>query len=224
MVERSRLEKVINYQFRSSDLLNIALTHRSVGHTNYERLEYLGDSILGFVVAKFLFLKFPEESEGRLSRMRSEVVQQKSLASVARGLGLGEYLLLGEGEKKSGGHRRDSILSDAYEAIIGAIFLDGDINQCEKYILATLEERLSCLSEDGIYKDSKSELQELLQKFSKPLPVYEVIEVSGPSHNQMFTVTCKVTSLDEDFMATGHSIKYAEQQSASLALQKMKNG
>lgn len=223
-MDLTQLQDTLKYRFKDPNLLSLALTHRSRSADNYERLEYLGDSILGYVVAKALFNRFSDASEGKLSRMRAVIVQQKSLAIVARDLNLGQYLLLGEGEQKSGGHRRDSILSDVYEAIIGAITIDASLDQSEQFILKTLGNKLDSLSEDVIYKDSKSQLQELLQQYGNSLPDYEVIEVNGPSHHQVFTVSCFVAYLDKTFIASDNSRKRAEQQAAEQALKLVKNG
>lgn len=216
------LSKVIGYQFDNQSLLKQALTHRSKNKINYERLEFLGDSILSFVVSGFLYDQFPDLGEGRLSRMRASLVCKESLAEVARDIGLGQYLILGEGERKSGGSNRDSILSDAIEAIIGAIYIDSrreaayskSINFIEKFFTDKFEN----LKPDSGYKDNKSQLQEYLQKRGHELPSYEVVDTQGEAHQQIFEVKCYLSSFDLSFLASGTNRKEAEQVAASLAL------
>ncbi|GLX79416.1 ribonuclease 3 [Thalassotalea insulae] len=213
-----QLSKKLGYQFNAPELLLQALTHRSAKGAHNERLEFLGDSILGFVIAQALFEKFPRENEGDLTRMRSSLVKGVTLAEIARNFGLGEYLILGPGELKSGGHRRDSILEDAVEAIIGAIFLDSDIETCKKLILTWFAQRLNTIKPGLEQKDPKTRLQEYLQGRKIPLPLYEVIATSGQSHNQEFTVKCTTSEIDTEVITKGSSRRKAEQAAASKVL------
>ena len=216
------LSDLIGYQFNNKNLLKQALTHRSKNKVNYERLEFLGDSILSFVVSGFLYDKFPDLGEGRLSRMRASLVCKESLAEIAREIGLGDYLILGEGERKSGGFNRDSILSDAIEGIIGAIYMDSrreaayskSINFIQKFFTTKFEN----LKPNSGYKDNKSQLQEFLQKRGYELPAYEVVDTQGEAHQQTFDVKCYLPSLDIEFFASGTNRKEAEQTAAALAI------
>lgn len=213
-----RLEKEIGYQFRDPDLLQRALTHRSVGNKNNERLEFLGDSILNFVIAESLFEKFPDSREGDLSRLRASLVKGEKLTELAIGINLSEYLILGSGEMKSGGYRRASILADTMEAIIGAVHLDSDFVRCKKLILSIYQEPLSTISSSENLKDPKTRLQEYLQSRKLPLPEYHLDEVTGESHNQFFTISCHVSCLEKSTIGKGSSRRKAEQESAELAL------
>ncbi|MGH1426660.1 MAG: ribonuclease III [Arenicella sp.] len=216
------LSAIIGYQFDDKSLLQQALTHRSKNKNNYERLEFLGDSILSFVVSGFLYDRFPELGEGRLSRMRASLVCKESLAEIARDIGLGEYLILGEGERKSGGFNRDSILSDAIEGIIGAIYIDSRreaaYSKSIKFIEKFFTTKLQNLEPNSGYKDNKSQLQEFLQKRGHELPEYEVVNTEGEAHQQVFDVKCRIVSFDMDFFASGTNRKEAEQTAASEAL------
>lgn len=218
-----RLLQRLGYSFRDRAWLDLALTHRSVsGSRNNERLEFLGDSILNFVVADFLYQRFPQEKEGRLSRLRAALVKQDTLASVARDLQLGDYLHLGAGELKSGGFRRDSILADTVEALLGAIYRDcGDMTVCAGRVQAWFGERLHLANEESAAKDSKSRLQEWLQGRHQPLPTYSVVDVSGEAHNQSFRVHCQVPGLGEVTVGEGPSRRHAEQEAAAAALRQL---
>lgn len=218
-----RLMEVLGYHFTHVDWFLLALTHRSVsGNRNNERLEFLGDSILNFIIADYLFLKFPQEQEGRLSRLRSSLVRQDTLADLARELKLGEHLSLGPGELKSGGFRRDSILADTLEAIIGAIYRDcGDMRRCEALVLGWYGGRLNNLDSEMVLKDSKSRLQEYLQSRHQPLPTYIVLSVVGEAHNQHFVVACQVPGLAQQTEGQGSSRRVAEQEAAAAALQSL---
>ncbi|TQV84052.1 ribonuclease III [Exilibacterium tricleocarpae] len=216
-----RLIKRIGHTFVDTDLLVLALTHRSCGSSNNERLEFLGDSILNFTIAETLFRRFPTAREGQLSRLRSQLVKGETLAEIARELVLGDSLILGEGELKSGGHRRDSILADTVEAIIGAIYLDAGMDACQKHLLAWYQSRLQELSLDTNPKDPKTQLQEYLQAQKAPLPKYSVVAVSGEAHAQAFTVECRVTLLQQPTVARAGSRRAAEKQAALSALQKL---
>jgi ribonuclease-3 len=208
----------VHYRFSDPQLLKKALTHRSRSAANYERLEFLGDSILGFIIAEWLYYRFPELTEGKLSRMRAAIVRKNTLAQVARSLELGQALILGEGELKSGGHERDSILADVLEAIIGAIFLDGGLAPCKDFVLDVFGPDLDKLRPDTAYKDAKSRLQEYLQKHGLPVPNYLIVNVSGEPHCQTFEVECRIDGVQQTFTATGTSRRNAEQSAAEKAI------
>ena len=192
MEDTARLQQVLGYQFRDSDLLDLALTHCSAGGQNNERLEFLGDSIVNHIIAEALFLRFPASREGEMSRMRASLVKGDTLAEVALELELGDHLRLGSGERKTGGHRRASILADAFEAVVGAILLDSDVEQCRQCVLGWFDARLQQLSTGTVEKDAKTQLQEYLQGRSNPLPVYELLSVQGEDHTQQFQVACRL--------------------------------
>ncbi len=212
------LSKRIGYKFNDQDILLQALTHRSAKGLHNERLEFLGDSILGFVIAEVLFNKFPKHDEGDLTRMRSSLVKGVTLAKLGRHFKLGEHLILGAGELKSGGHKRDSILEDAVEAIIGAVYLDSDQETCKALILSWFDHHLDIIKPGNEQKDPKTRLQEYLQGKKIPLPEYEVIEVTGQSHNQQFTVKCITSVIDTEVIAKGTSRRKAEQSAAQQVL------
>jgi ribonuclease-3 len=214
----ARLTKKLGYTFNDERLLKQALTHRSAKGAHNERLEFLGDSILGFIIAETLFEQFPEHDEGDLTRMRSSLVKGVTLAEIARSFNLGECLILGPGELKSGGHRRESILEDAIEAIIGAVFLDSNIECCKVLILSWFDSRLKAIKPGNGQKDPKTLLQEYLQGRKIPLPNYEVIDTKGQSHNQEFTVSCQTSVIDEEVIAKGTSRRKAEQAAAQQIL------
>lgn len=215
---RAQLSKKIGYQFKQSELLEQALTHRSAKGIHNERLEFLGDAILGFVIAECLFEKFPNNNEGDLTRMRSSLVKGVTLAELARDFGLGEHLILGPGELKSGGHRRESILEDAVEAIIGAVYLDSDQDTCKQLVLSWFKKRLDAIKPGQEQKDAKTRLQEYLQGRKIPLPNYEVIKMTGQSHNQEFTVRCTTGVIDNEVICKGTSRRKAEQVAAQQVL------
>ena len=221
MQKLSALIRKLDYQFSDSALFELALTHRSRGSKNYDRLEFLGDSILGFVVADWLYNEFPSLSEGKLSRMRSSLVRQETLADVARSFQLSDYLILGEGEMKSGGFNRDSILSDTVESLIGAIYLDSDFSHARNFILTKFQSQFASISPKSHFKDSKSQLQEFMQKKGLELPVYEIVNSSGEQHEQEFSVECRLPELDIRAEASALSRRLAEQKSAALVLQKL---
>ncbi|MBU2869612.1 ribonuclease III [Colwellia sp. E2M01] len=208
----------MGYEFNDPTLLVQALTHRSAKGQHNERLEFLGDSILGFVIAEALFDKFPKHDEGDLTRMRSSLVKGVTLAKVARDFELGECLILGPGELKSGGHRRESILEDAIEAIIGAVYLDSSIERCKTLILSWFEKRLTAIKPGNEQKDPKTRLQEYLQGRKIELPSYEVIDTTGQSHNQEFTVRCQTSVIKDVVIAKGTSRRKAEQEAAMQIL------
>ncbi|WP_295797789.1 ribonuclease III [uncultured Microbulbifer sp.] len=211
-----RLSNRLGHEFTRQELLTLALTHRSHGSRNNERLEFLGDSILGFTISAALFEKFPEGREGQMSRLRAQLVSGETLAKLARELELGECLRLGEGEMKSGGHRRASILADAVEAIIGAIYLDAGLEAARARVLAWFASRLQNLSLETA-KDPKTRLQEWLQARQKPLPEYTVVEVAGEEHSQQFVVECRVSGLKAPVRGTAGNRRAAEKAAASEA-------
>ena len=215
------LAAAIGYRFSKASLLQEALTHRSRGAINNERLEFLGDAILGFVVAEALFKRFPEEDEGVLTRYRASLVKKETLAEMARGYQLGDFLLLGPGELKSGGFRRDSILADAMEAIIGAIYLDSGMSMARDFVLRSLGDRFDHLK---IQKDPKTQLQEFLQARRQALPQYRVTSTRGTDHDQNFEVECHVEGLPEPVRGSGNSRRKAEQAAARQALDRLDAG
>ena len=215
-----RFTRQLDYTFRDEALLASALTHRSVGQNNNERLEFLGDSILGMVIAGELYERFPESSEGELSRMRASLVKGETLSEIARELSIGDYLKLGPGELKSGGFRRDSILADAFEALLGAVYLDSDIVTCRDLILERFAPRLDAVSPHKVDKDPKTRLQEFLQARHMPLPVYTVVDVAGKAHEQTFTIECQVEG-QQPSSAKGESRRKAEQAAAELVLKQL---
>lgn len=217
------LEKKLGYQFNDSELLMLALTHRSAHGNHNERLEFLGDSILSFVIADDLYHRFPKVNEGDMSRMRATLVRGNTLAELGREFVLGDYLKLGPGELKSGGFRRDSILADAVEAIIGAIYLDSDVETVRGIVLSWYQSRLDTIKPGVSQKDPKTRLQEFLQGRRKPLPVYTVTNIKGEAHNQEFTVSCEVAGVDKPVIGKGTSRRKAEQAAAELALEKLTN-
>ncbi|WP_145988269.1 ribonuclease III [Thalassotalea sp. HSM 43] len=216
-----QLQKKLGYQFNDQKLLVTALTHRSAKGDNNERLEFLGDSILGYIIARALFDQFPKASEGELTRMRSTLVRGVTLAELGRDFELGESLVLGPGELKSGGFRRDSILEDAIEAIIGAVFLDSDMDTCRDLVLSWFAPRLAQISPGQSQKDPKTRLQEYLQGRKLALPKYDVIDTSGQAHNQQFTVSCQVESIKNAIITKGTSRRKAEQAAAEQALEQL---
>jgi len=209
----------IGYEFDDLALLKLALTHRSKGANNYERLEFLGDSILGFVVADLLYGRFPGLAEGKLSRMRSSLVRKETLALVARDIGISDYLILGEGELKSGGFNRDSILADTVESLIGALYLDAGFKAANNFIHLHFQRYFDSISEESTFKDPKSRLQETMQKRGLKLPRYEIIDTLGEQHNQQFTVECSLNELPISSKATARSRRSAEQKAAEQVLE-----
>jgi len=217
-MDLERLQSLLDHRFGDEELLKQALTHRSANSRNNERLEFLGDAILGFEVAENLYRRHPRATEGELSRARAQLVKRETLATVARRLGLGDYLILGAGELRSGGHDRDSILSDAVEAIIAATYIDSGIEAARKMVRHLLGEEIAASSPQAQLKDAKTRLQELLQARSWRLPEYEVISLEGDAHDQFFTVRCRVRDLDLESMGKGGSRRKAEQEAASAML------
>ncbi len=208
----------LGYVFQNQQLLEKALTHRSCGSDNNERLEFLGDSLVNTFIAEALFQRFPDLKEGQLSRLRSSLVKGETLAELAREFNLGDCLRLGEGELKSGGFRRSSLLADALEAVIAAIYLDSDFASCRQCVLNWFSSRLENLNPEEAPKDPKTQLQELLQGKGLPLPEYSVISADGAAHQQTFTVTCRVSLLPDDVVQKGSSRRSAEKAAAKQAL------
>ncbi|WP_341503243.1 ribonuclease III [Gallaecimonas sp. GXIMD4217] len=217
------LYRRLGYRFESQALIKQALTHRSAGGQHNERLEYLGDSILSFVIADALYHQFPKVNEGDMSRMRATLVRGKTLAELGKEFALGDFLRLGPGELKSGGFRRESILADAVEAIIGAIYLDAGLEKAREMILSWYAERLKAIQPGVAQKDPKTRLQEYLQGRRLPLPGYVVEKVEGEAHNQTFTVSCQVEGLANPMIGIGSSRRKAEQAAAEQALEQLKN-
>lgn len=215
------LPQRLGYEFRDPALLQQALTHRSYAWGNNERLEFLGDGLLNFVIGARLYALQPRAEEGALSRLRASLVREETLALLGRELQLGEQLRLGESEMKSGGHRRDSILADAVEAIIGAVFLDGGFdaarNVCERLYASLLAD----LPDAESLKDPKTRLQETLQADGRPLPRYEILSESGPPHARRFAVRCLLTDNESYTESEGTSRRSAEQRAAELMIAKI---
>ncbi|PYC25917.1 ribonuclease III [Pseudomonas alcaligenes] len=214
----SRLERQLGHSFQNQELMLLALTHRSFAGRNNERLEFLGDAILNFVAGEALFERFPQAREGQLSRLRARLVKGETLAVLARGFELGEYLRLGSGELKSGGFRRESILADALEALIGAIYLDAGMDVARERVLAWLANELDSLTLVDTNKDPKTRLQEFLQSRAVELPRYEVVDIQGEPHCRTFFVQCEVALLNDKTQGQGASRRIAEQVAAAAAL------
>ena len=215
------LESALAYQFNDLSLLELALTHRSKQSNNNERLEFLGDAMLGFAIAARLYRDYPQLAEGKLSRCRASLVKGETLAELSRNLGIGDFLLLGTGELKSAGWRRDSTLADALEAIIGAVYLDGGTQVAMDFVYRHFDDRLKNLVVSQDYKDSKTKLQEFLQARQLPLPEYQLIDTVGEEHDCTFHVACQVSLLNSAVTASGSSRRKAEQAAAKKALQQL---
>lgn len=219
-----KMAERIGYEFKDSGLLQHALSHRSAsaGKKSNERLEFLGDAVLNFVIGAELFDKHPKLEEGELSRLRAYFVNGEVLAELARELQIGEFIHLGVGEVKSGGERRASILADTMEAIIGAIYLDNGLEKARSIILHWYEKRLKDIPAEAP-KDNKTKLQEMLQALKFPLPSYSVIAVHGEPHNQVFHIECKVHGIEQTSIGVGQNKRKAEQNAAELFLAKIKS-
>jgi ribonuclease-3 len=216
------LENALGHQFSDKGLLQTALTHRSHGSPHNERLEFIGDGLLNCVIAVLLYEHFPQLPEGDLSRLRANLVRQDTLHEIALTLSLGEYLRLGEGELKSGGHKRPSILADAFEALIGACFLDAGFDRVREVLTRLFQLRIQHLTPGGqTIKDAKTRLQEYLQARRQPLPQYALIGTHGEAHAQEFSVSCVVSSLRVNTEGSGTSRRAAEQMAAERALEKL---
>lgn len=222
-MKHAALCRQLGYQFIQPQLLQRALTHRSFSAAHNERLEFLGDSVLNCTIAKHLYDTFPELPEGDLSRLRSNLVNQQTLATLAQQLNLGEQLLLGEGERKSAGFRRPSILADALEALFGAVMLDADFAAAEKVILGLYVPFIAKTDLQSLGKDAKTLLQELLQGRKKALPQYNVLEIKGEAHAQTFVVSCEIPQLGLKTQGEGASRRIAEQIAAEKAYQQIES-
>lgn len=217
-----RFNALTGYHFKQQDLLQQALTHRSFSrNSNNERLEFLGDSVLNLIISNYIYQRFSDADEGDLSRIRASLVKEETLAQIAREISLGDFINLGGGELKSGGYRRASILSDALEALIGAIYLDSDYRQTETAVLTLFRGQLDNIDTAASLKDPKTRLQEYLQARQQDLPVYEVEKTTGKSHAQLFTVRCNIGNPELRASGTGTSRKKAEQQAAQKLLDKL---
>jgi ribonuclease III len=216
-VDLPGFEQRIGYRFAERDLLRAALTHRSHGAKHNERLEFLGDSLLNLAIATELFTRFPKLQEGDLSRLRAALVKKQSLYEVAQEMDLGSFLLLGEGELRSGGFRRPSILADALEALVGAVLIDGGLNAAQELVCRLFAERLERIEPSAVDKDPKTRLQELLQGRRLPLPDYSVVEVSGAAHDQRFLVSCRIAQCNLVTEGEGASRRVAEMVAAERA-------
>ena len=215
------LQRLIGYNFHHQALLTQALTHRSFGSINNERLEFLGDGVLNFIIASQLYLAFPKLDEGDLSRLRAHLVKEPTLAELALMLNIGEALRLGEGELKSGGWRRPSVLADALEAIVGAVFLDAGFDAAEMVVIKLFTPLIEKIDPKSIRKDPKSLLQEYLQSKKIDVPTYEVLAIEGEAHCQTFRVECKVAKFNIITQGEGTSRRNAEQEAAKLAYQQI---
>ncbi|MBI3094462.1 MAG: ribonuclease III [Rhodocyclales bacterium] len=218
-----RLEAALGHGFGRPELLRQALTHRSFGASHNERLEFLGDSLLNCVVAAALYQRFAALKEGELSRLRASLVRQETLAEIARGLGLGELLQLGEGELKSGGAQRPSILADALEALFGAIYVDAGFDAVRRVIERLYQPAMTRIDPNDSGKDPKTALQEILQGRHLPLPRYTLLATSGEAHAQQFEIECVVADLGIRSTGTGGSRRIAEQQAAQRAIAEIKS-
>ncbi len=220
---RHPLERLLGLSFTDPTLLQEALTHKSAGTPNYERLEFLGDAVLELVVTEQIYRLHPTLDEGAMTRMRVALVRRESLAEVAKRLQLGRYLQFGQGERKSGGMHRASILADSFEALVGAVYLDSGFEIAQEVIKAQFDwDRLQTVSADGL-KDSKTRLQEWLQAQNLPLPDYGVVKTEGREHDRVFTVRLTASALNEAVEASASSIKWAEQAAAALALEQLEH-
>lgn len=220
-MERIGLSDLLDEEIRTSTLYQAAITHRSAGASHNERLEYLGDAVLGLVIAEKLYLCYPQATEGDLSRLRAYLVRRRMLAEVAREIRLGETLILGQGERRSGGSHRDSTLANALEAVFGAVYLLKGMAAVRTLIFNLFKSRLDNLPALEELKDPKSKLQEILQSRNLPLPEYVLLRAEGSPHAHLFRLRCLVKPFNIDVVGEGPSKRAAEQQSAKLALEMM---
>ena len=221
VINIEKLQQSLDYEFSDLHLAKLALTHRSADNINYERLEFLGDSLLGYVVAENLFKNFPKATEGELSRMRSTLVNKATLADIARELNLGNFLRLGSGENKSGGSDRDSILADAVEALIAAIYLDAGLQKCRKVVNVWMDQQLAKSAVERQSKDAKTQLQELMQASGLELPEYSILRIEGKAHEQKFYVECRIKGVTQAQTGSGSSKRNAEQGAAKKMLHEL---
>jgi len=218
---QASLSRIIHYTFNDPSFMIMAFTHRSFSSQHNERLEFLGDSVLSFLIANELYKRFPRIDEGDLSRLRAQLVKESSLSTIATSIGLGDFIRLGEGELKSAGWRRPSILADTFESIIGAIYLDGGIKPTHEFVLRFFETQLNEIDPKLIQKDPKTLLQELLQSKKSDLPIYTVVSIEGEAHSQTFTIECQIKKSNIKTQGVGNSRRIAEQEAASRAYQLM---
>jgi len=218
---QASLSRIIHYTFNDPSFMIMALTHRSFSSQHNERLEFLGDSVLSFLIANELYKRFARIDEGDLSRLRAQLVKESSLSTIATSIGLGDFIRLGEGELKSAGWRRPSILADTFESIIGAIYLDGGIKPTHEFVLRFFETQLNEIDPKLIQKDPKTLLQELLQSKKSDLPIYTVVSIEGEAHSQTFTIECQIKKSNIKTQGVGNSRRVAEQEAASRAYQLM---
>ena len=218
------LRKALDYQFDDARLFGQALTHRSAAGDNNERLEFLGDAVLDFVISEVVFRAFPMAPEGDLSRLRASLVKDTSLAALAAELGLGEHLILGSGERKTGGHRRESILADALEAIFGAVYLDAGFDAAARVIETAFGDRLQSFPSIESLRDPKTRLQEWLQARQMGLPDDELVNVTGKAHQQTFEVSCRLAGTANSTRGIGTTRRNAEQESAEIMLLELMQG
>ncbi|MDY7026273.1 MAG: ribonuclease III [Pseudomonadota bacterium] len=224
MNKLNKLEKILGYRFKDPSLLDLALTHRSVSkQKNNERLEFLGDSIVNHIIAADLVLRFPEATEGQLTRLRSNLVKGDTLAIIAHKFSLKDFIKVGPGELKSGGFRRDSILADAVEAIIAAIYNESGMERCRAIVLVWFEDLLAKQNPKAITKDPKTRLQELMQSLGETLPSYELVGTSGPPHKPNFTIKASIRDGAIEAVAEGKSRRKAEQTAAADILNSLQN-
>ncbi len=214
----AELSSALNYEFQQPTLLKMALTHRSKGGDHNERLEFLGDAVVNFVIAEALFQQFPKATEGELSRWRASLVNRDALADLGKEFDLGRYLFLGAGELRSGGGERKSILSCAMEAVIGGVYLDGGFEAVRECILAWYDASLQSLLPAASHKDPKTLLQEYLQSRRLPLPIYAIDIIEGEAHQQVFIISCQVEGITEKTQGKGTSRRRAEQAAAEAML------
>lgn len=217
----SWLEKTLRYRFQNAELFRQALTHRSATNRNNERLEFLGDAVLDFVVSEAVYRARPEASEGDLSKLRASLVKDDTLAEIALEFDLGEHLILGSGERKTGGHRRESILADALEAIFAAVFLDSGFDAAKTVIDGVYETRYRDLPDVGDLRDPKTRLQEWLQARKMSLPEYELVEISGQDHKQRFAVTCTIVETSVVTNGASTTRRKAEQKAARKMIDRL---
>lgn len=217
----SWLKEALDYEFVDARLLTRALTHRSAGSGNNERLEFLGDAVLAVVISDAVFHRRPAASEGTLSRLRASLVKRPTLAAIAKTAGLGEHLVVGSGERKTGVHRRASVLSDTLEALFGAIYVDAGFDVARRVILRLFEERLRMLPETSDLKDPKSRLQEYAQARKWALPAYSVEQIRGEAHERVFEVRCHIAEIGESTAGSGNSRRIAEQEAARQMLDRL---
>jgi ribonuclease-3 len=218
---QASLSRIIHYTFNDPSFMIMALTHRSFSAQHNERLEFLGDSVLSLLIASELYKRFPRIDEGDLSRLRAQLVKESSLSTIATSMGLGDFIRLGEGELKSAGWRRPSILADTFESMIGAIYLDGGIEPTHQFVLRFFETQLNEIDPKLIQKDPKTLLQELLQSKKSDLPIYTVVSIEGEAHSQTFTIECHIKKSNIKTQGVGNSRRIAEQEAASRAYQLM---